>query len=470
MQSSKTDPAPHTNPVAERAVLNACIENGPMAIAAAQGRLGLGEAFFYQPYRAFWLMLLDLHKSEFDAFQKEDGSIRHMLNESAAFERLVSTPISILEKCTPGRTFPSGTLYDAYLSDYLEVTNAFAPLTGLERDIDLVLDLYRKRTAMRVIHTAAASAQDRTRDPVDIWQQACAEMDAVGKRRTDRLSFHELVQLANSADEMQVVVNAARPVFGVPGLDEMLPMDQGRHFAIAARPGHGKTTLGIQAAGASATAECSVCYISLELCAEDLGRKLRDLELTAAAKERITAIAGRGMTAADLDHAMRQAVTAGAQLVVVDYLQLVSWNPKKPRQTEYDRVSEASLAATRVAVEERVCVLSLAQLSRDFTKQSKPRPPVLADLKGSGQIEQDVSGAVFLHPVGDDTADVCDYQLIVAKNRWGPKGVVSSTFNKPAGRFAQTMTPEEETAALAAKLRSRAQGDFEDGVEEDFFG
>jgi hypothetical protein len=32
------------------------------------------------------------------------------------------------------------------------------------------------------------------------------------------------------------------------------------------------------------------------------------------------------------------------------------------------------------------------------------------------------------------------------------------------------MTPEEETAALAAKLRSRAQGDFEDGVEEDFFG
>ncbi len=130
----------------------------------------------------------------------------------------------------------------------------------------------------------------------------------------------------------------------------------------------------------------------------------------------------------------------GIELIVVDYLQLITSNRNtENRATE---VAEISAGLKALARELRVPVIAVAQLSRRVEQEQ--RRPRMSDLRESGAIEQDADVIIMLHrsqevteedeegpaPPAGNEAD-----LIIAKQRNGPTGVVHLVFQRKYLRF-----------------------------------
>jgi replicative DNA helicase len=117
-------------------------------------------------------------------------------------------------------------------------------------------------------------------------------------------------------------------------------------------------------------------------------------------------------------------------------------------------VAEISRSLKSLARELNIPIVALSQLSREVDKRTKTGPgrPVLADLRESGSIEQDADLVLFLHrerdtdrensaetqPGGDIPTD-----LIVAKNRNGPTGIVNILFRQRFTKFVSLEKSEQ---------------------------
>ena len=131
------------------------------------------------------------------------------------------------------------------------------------------------------------------------------------------------------------------------------------------------------------------------------------------------------------------------QFVAVDYLQILRSAVK--RSSRQEEVAEVSRNLKALAKELSIPVLALAQLSRQAEHRSDRRPQ-LADLRESGQIEQDADLIVFLHrpeyykknPAPEEKGLA---EVIIAKQRQGPTGVVKVAFIKEYAKFAPIATP-----------------------------
>jgi len=124
----------------------------------------------------------------------------------------------------------------------------------------------------------------------------------------------------------------------------------------------------------------------------------------------------------------------GVGLVIVDYLQLIEPDDRKaPREQQVARIARRLKA---LAKEMNIPVIALAQLNRGVELRENKRPR-LADLRESGAIEQDADLVMFLHrPEAYDPADKPGLaELIVAKHRNGPTGIVPLTWRKECMRF-----------------------------------
>ena len=120
----------------------------------------------------------------------------------------------------------------------------------------------------------------------------------------------------------------------------------------------------------------------------------------------------------------------GLDLIMIDYLQLMSSGSNKKDQNRQNEVSEISRNLKIAAKELNVPVIALSQLSRDVEKSSRPdHRPVMSDLRDSGAIEQDADIVLFLYnpekyndvPQEDEPGTI---ELIVAKHRNGSTGTV----------------------------------------------
>ena len=132
------------------------------------------------------------------------------------------------------------------------------------------------------------------------------------------------------------------------------------------------------------------------------------------------------------------------RMLVIDYLQLVSGNPKRDRR---EQVGEISRGIKGLARELKIPVMVLAQLNRDIEKD-KSRKPKLSDLRESGDIEQDADfvGMLYKADNHDDEVDgynpILNVNLHIAKQRGGVANVdVKFIFNRELTEFAE---PERE--------------------------
>ena len=125
----------------------------------------------------------------------------------------------------------------------------------------------------------------------------------------------------------------------------------------------------------------------------------------------------------------------GLALIVIDYLQLMSGGGNvENRQLE---VSEISRGLKILARELETPVIALSQLSRNLEARADKRP-MLADLRESGSLEQDADVVMFLYRdevYNRESPDKGSAEVIIAKHRSGPTGVVRLVFNGAYTRF-----------------------------------
>lgn len=243
---------------------------------------------------------------------------------------------------------------------------------------------------------------------------------------------------------------------------------------VAARPSMGKTSIVLNIAEAAIMANdrnkiaVPTLLFSLEMSAEQLAmrllcsygrvdlQKLRDgfLEKQAEADLARAAKALRNaplwiddsgyITILEMRAKARRLHSQKALgLIVIDYLQLISVNDTRtPREQQ---IAEISRGIKSMAKELNVPVIVAAQLNRDSEKEK--RQPRLSDLRESGAIEQDADLVLLISRKRDfdqeqeDSLNIVQRDLIVAKQRNGPVGSVHLAYNKCLTRF-ENYSPE----------------------------
>jgi replicative DNA helicase len=126
----------------------------------------------------------------------------------------------------------------------------------------------------------------------------------------------------------------------------------------------------------------------------------------------------------------------GLSLVVVDYLQLMRSRGNFERREQ--EISDISRSLKALAKELKVPVVALSQLNR-AVEQRGEKKPTLADLRESGAIEQDADVIIFLYRDElynkNNPSNKGKAEVIVAKQRNGPTGIVNLTFLANSTRF-----------------------------------
>ena len=226
---------------------------------------------------------------------------------------------------------------------------------------------------------------------------------------------------------------------GIPVLDKHLHLSPGNLFIIGGRPSAGKTALSLQMACEQTRRGFRVCYFSLETDPDTLTARIIANRLSVP----LAAVKPKTVPQSDLDsladlHKLplfirsasgkgvgwikAQAQRMKAQVIFIDYLQLLAASKSKDR---YQQITSISIALHELAQTTGILVIALAQLNRNAAHTS----PSTADLKESGQLEQDADAILLLS--GDDEK----YQAILAKNKEGRIGEIPLTFDKPRQRF-----------------------------------
>ena len=231
---------------------------------------------------------------------------------------------------------------------------------------------------------------------------------------------------------------------------------------VAARPAMGKTAFALNIAQQSAVkAGSSVIIFSLEMSKEQLGQrllamqarvemqKLKQGDLDRKDWDRITMALDElnntkividdtpGISIMEMRNKCRRLkADQGLDLVVVDYLQLMSMQGKTDnRQQEISTISRN----LKLLAREMDCpVIVLSQLSR-APEQRQDHRPILSDLRESGSIEQDADIVIFLYRddyynENTDKPGVCEVNI--AKHRSGPTDKVEMTWVSRYTKFS----------------------------------
>jgi replicative DNA helicase len=132
-------------------------------------------------------------------------------------------------------------------------------------------------------------------------------------------------------------------------------------------------------------------------------------------------------------------------IVVIDYLQLMSGNPKASNREQ--QVSELSRGMKLLAKDLRVPVICLSQLNRACETRGKDKRPQLSDLRESGAVEQDADTVIFIYRDEHYNRDNPEVEglaeLIIAKQRNGPTGTIKVRFTESCTRFDNLAGDEE---------------------------
>lgn len=252
-------------------------------------------------------------------------------------------------------------------------------------------------------------------------------------------------------------------------------LHEGELIIIAARPGMGKTAFALNlATNASFTTDKAIAIFNLEMSADQLvnrmisavggieGDKLKtgmlnhtdwkkyNEAMSQLADTNIYIEDNASITAAEIKAKCRRLANSekGLALIVIDYLQLVTTGGRsESRQVE---VSDISRAFKTMAMELKVPVIALAQLSRNAERRETNQPR-LADLRESGSIEQDADLVMFLNrqdyfenKTAENKPKIVPVDLIIAKHRRGSTGLFQILFELDKSCFKNYLKTENE--------------------------
>jgi replicative DNA helicase len=282
-------------------------------------------------------------------------------------------------------------------------------------------------------------------------------------------AFHPISKIIESnIDALEERQGQRALVTGVPSgftrLDHLTSGLQGSDLIIlAARPSMGKTAMALNMARhAAVDANVPVAVFSLEMSKEQLSERMLCAEARVDSNRlrggfinpddwhRITEAASilseaplfiddsPDISATSIrTKSRRLKMDKGLGLIIIDYLQLMKGRTITERRDL--EISEISRALKLLAKELNVPVIALSQLNRKLEERSDKRPQ-LSDLRESGALEQDADVVAFIYRdevynKDENNPNRGTAEVIIAKQRNGPTGVVPLTFLGAYTRF-----------------------------------
>lgn len=241
---------------------------------------------------------------------------------------------------------------------------------------------------------------------------------------------------------------------------------------IAARPSMGKTAFALNIAQHVAFRQKkAIAVFSLEMSKEQLVNRLFSLESNVDAQvlrtgnlkdsdwEKLIEGAGTigkskliiddtsGISIAEMRSKCRKyKLEQGLDLIIIDYLQLMSGSSKRSNESRQQEISEISRSLKGLARELNVPVIALSQLSRAVESRTDKRP-MLSDLRESGAIEQDADVCMFIYREDyykPDTEDKNIAEIIIAKQRNGPIGTVRLAWMPQYTKFGNELRKQDQ--------------------------
>ena len=355
----------------------------------------------------------------------------------------------------------------------------------------IVYDMYVRRELIKISESTIENASNKIIDlsGENIIEESEKLLFALAERGTFKSSIIKFDQALNLTIEMaSKAYKNDEGIVGVPtGLRDLDDRLGGLHnsdlIIIAGRPSMGKTALATNIAFHAAkklqekNINSSIAFFSLEMSSEQLSTRIlaeqsriksNDIRRGKITEEQFDKFLETSKNIAELplyidetpaisiaalsNRARRIKRLYGLELVVVDYIQLMSaTNFKEGRVQE---ISEITQGLKALAKELSVPVLALSQLSR-AVEQRDEKKPQLSDLRESGSIEQDADVVMFVYREAyylerkeprPATVEHAEWQakmnevsnlaeIIIGKQRHGPTGNVSVEFESMFTKF-----------------------------------
>jgi replicative DNA helicase len=336
---------------------------------------------------------------------------------------------------------------------------------SIEEYVRIVKDKSLLRQLINICSTAITRAADQSEEALEVLNAAETSLLEVTEKGITRgfSSVHEIVAgsfktIDNLYQQGQHQVTGLRTY--LTRFDEMTSGLQNSELTIiAARPSMGKSALAINIAqNAAIRGGKTVAIFSLEMSKESLLRRLLASEAHVGAKKIQTGFLPRedrdslinalerlvearifiddtpGISLTEMRAKARRLrqFASGLDLVVIDYLQLMSAGTMGPNARHYENrtqeVSSISRGLKALAKELNIPVVALSQLSRASEQRGGDKKPILSDLRESGSIEQDADVVAFIHRESYYNREDPDLEhkaeIIIAKQRNGPTGSI----------------------------------------------
>jgi replicative DNA helicase len=349
----------------------------------------------------------------------------------------------------------------------------------IEEYIRIVKDKSMLRKLMLICSNAIAQAANQGEAALDVLGAAESRLMEVSEKGLSSgfQSLDEIVQ--HSFGTIDNLYKNSREVTGLAtefaDFDSMTSgLQKGELIIIAARPSMGKTALAINIAeNVAVKGKAIVAVFSLEMSKESLLRrmlasqagvdqrrlqtgflpdedksKLREA-LNQLVETRLFIDDTAALSLAEMRAKARRLkhIRGGLDLIVVDYLQLMTATVPSSGKRNYENrtqeVSAISRGLKALAKELNVPVVALSQLSRAGVQRKDDHRPMLSDLRESGSIEQDADVVAFIHREAYYSkdkealteAEKAKSEIIIEKQRNGPTGTVHMFFNSRYTRF-----------------------------------
>ncbi|MEO0338809.1 MAG: replicative DNA helicase [Bacteroidota bacterium] len=363
----------------------------------------------------------------------------------------------------------------------VELTSKVASAANIEYHARIISQKYIQRELITVSNKIIRDAFEDTADVFELLDSAEQGLFNIAEQNMNR-SYEAMGSLASKAlKQLEELKDREDGLTGVPtGFTDLDRLTSGWQpsdlIILAARPGMGKTSFVLSLArNAAKDFKKAIAIFSLEMSALQLAQRIISMEAEVSshklrngqledyewqqlqvAIERISEAPiyiddTPGINVFELRAKCRRLkMQHDIQMVVIDYLQLMSGGGENSKGNREQEVSAISRALKMLAKELSVPVIALSQLSRAVEVRGGSKRPQLSDLRESGSIEQDADMVAFIYrpeyyqiledEEGQSLKNVAE--IIFAKNRHGAQDTIKLRFTPEFARFSDLDDPD----------------------------
>jgi replicative DNA helicase len=438
---------------AEKAVLGAILIDNSTFDQAAEALIP--DDFYFEGHRRIFMGMLELSRS----FKPIDTlTVAHELQKTNELEGLGGLP---------------------YVSGLMDGVPRVA---NIEHYVRIIKE---KSTVRRLIHSAneilvrGFSNEEDVHELLNRAERSIFEISQsnlrTGFRRIQELMSEVYEKIETLSKQKELVTGIAT---GFIELDTMTSgLQPSDLIIVAARPGLGKTSFALNVGQHAAMMQKTVGIFSLEMAAHQLVHRLICAEarvdshrvrtgklhkedwqalgkaITRLDKAKIFIDDTPGISVTEMrSKARRLKAEHGLDLLIVDYLQLMSPGPmgRQRYENRQQEISTISRSLKGLAKELNIPLIAISQLSRapEQRRGEGGHKPQLSDLRESGSIEQDADVVLFIYrediySKDEDPENKGIAEIIIGKQRNGPVGTVRLVFIEQWTKF-ENLAPERQ--------------------------